>query len=84
MPSRTPSASCWKRLLQGALLCSCVSVATLADACPSCPVGQEARRQVWRDRFIDNLAVTLLPFLIIGAVSARVHHIGRPRGSHPS
>jgi hypothetical protein len=50
-----------------------------AHACPNCPAAEQARRQVWRDRFADNLAVAALPFIIIGAVCARAHGIGRQR-----
>jgi hypothetical protein len=48
-----------------------------ALACPRCATGQEARRQVWRDDFGDHLAMTVLPFLILGAMSWRLHSIGR-------
>jgi hypothetical protein len=50
-----------------------------AGACPRCATGQEARRAVWRDEFVDHFAVTLTPFLIIGAISARLNRLGRMR-----
>jgi hypothetical protein len=49
-----------------------------AVACPRCVVGQEARRQVWQDDFLPHLAVAVLPFIIIGAICARLHALGRP------
>lgn len=49
-----------------------------ALACPRCSVGQEARRQVWQDDFFSHLVVAVLPFVIIGAICARVHALGRP------
>jgi hypothetical protein len=50
-----------------------------AAACPSCAAGQAARREVWADGFCYNLAAALLPFVLVGAVSARLHRIGRAR-----
>jgi hypothetical protein len=49
-----------------------------ALACPRCAVGQEARRQVWQDDFFPHLAAAVLPFVIIGAICARLHALGRP------
>jgi hypothetical protein len=49
-----------------------------AEACPKCAPGVEARRQVWTEDFGRNLAVALLPFVIIGAICVRVERIGRP------
>jgi hypothetical protein len=54
-----------------------LGASTPAAACPRCADGQEARRQVLDDGFVRNLATSLLPFLIVGAVSAGTHAIGR-------
>jgi hypothetical protein len=54
-----------------------LSLGGFATACPRCATGEEARRQVWRDDFGDHLAMTVLPFLILGAMSWRLHSIGR-------
>jgi hypothetical protein len=51
--------------------------ATPAAACPRCATGQEARREVWRDDFGAHLAMTILPFAIIGVMSWRLHSIGK-------
>lgn len=40
--------------------------------CPSCPAGREARSEVWNDQFGAHLVAALLPFLVIGAICARV------------
>ena len=53
------------------------AVSLPAEACPRCAAGQEARRQVWADGFFHNLAAAVLPFIVVGAVSARLHGIGR-------
>jgi hypothetical protein len=54
-----------------------LGASTPAAACPRCADGQEARRQVLDDGFLRNLVTSLLPFLIVGAVSAGTHAIGR-------
>jgi hypothetical protein len=48
-------------------------------ACPRCAEGQAARQAVYGEGFSRNLATVLLPFLIVGAVSAAVHGLGRTR-----
>jgi hypothetical protein len=71
------------RWLLTAVSMACASGAAAAHACPNCPTAEQARRQVWRDRFADNLAAAALPFVIIGAVCARAHGIGRRRQDDP-
>lgn len=80
------SASCSDpsgRRLTGAVSVAVVFVVLGASmpaaACPSCADGQAARREVIADGFLRNLATSLLPFLIVGAVSAGTHAIGRSR-----
>lgn len=51
--------------------------AAVARACPDCAVGRAARRRVWLDDFALNLAVALLPFLVVAAVSLWADRIGR-------
>jgi hypothetical protein len=48
-----------------------------ARACPNCAAGREARAAVWSDGFVRNLATAVLPFVVIGAVCARLHDVGR-------
>lgn len=50
-----------------------------AAACPSCAAGQAARSDVWADGFFYNLAAAALPFVVVGAVGAGLHGVGRPR-----
>jgi hypothetical protein len=65
------------RVLLGALTFLVAAQAELARACPDCVVGAAARAQVWRDDFAFNLAVALIPFVFVGAVSAWADRIGR-------
>lgn len=51
----------------------------VAEACPSCAEGIQARGEVYRDDFAFNLGVAVLPFLLIGAICARAEAIGRAR-----
>ena len=60
-----------------AVLASLLALAPPAFACPDCVEGRAARSQVWQDGFAQNLVVALLPFLLIGAISARAEAIGR-------
>ena len=53
--------------------------ATPASACPSCATGEEARAEVLGDHFVRNLAMLLLPLLVVGLVS-----VGAERIDHPS
>jgi hypothetical protein len=46
-------------------------------ACPKCAAGRDARAQIWTDDFGINLFLALVPFLIVGAVSARANRIGK-------
>jgi hypothetical protein len=60
-----------------ALVVSSISVP--AVACPRCAAGQEARREVLEADFTRQLAVTALPFMIVGAISSVIHGVGRRR-----
>ena len=63
------------------IVCTTVCVMTFPTpvvACPNCIVGREARAQVWNDAFTSHLLVTLLPFLLIGAICLCVESLGRP------
>lgn len=53
------------------------SFAKLASACPSCPVGQTARKQVFEQDFATNAAAGILPFFVVGLVAKRAERIGR-------
>jgi hypothetical protein len=81
MPSECSDSS-GRRLLGAvsvAVFFVVLAASTPAAACPGCADGQAARREVIADGFLRNLATSLLPFLIVGAVSAGTHAIGRSR-----
>lgn len=48
-------------------------------ACPSCPIGQIARRQVCEQGLAQNLLVATLPFFVIILVSVAAEHIGKAK-----
>jgi hypothetical protein len=54
------------------LLALLVSQASVALACPSCPIGRAARQQVCSDGFATKLWAVVLPFLVIGVLTAWV------------
>jgi hypothetical protein len=55
------------------------TAAGAALACPNCPVGRAARQQVCDDGLAQNLAIALVPFLLVGMVSAWAERIGKAR-----
>jgi hypothetical protein len=76
MPSRTERLR-WAfaaLLIAAAVTCS----ARPASACPGCAAASAARAEIFGEAFFRNLAVAALPFVIIGAVCARVQRLGRP------
>jgi hypothetical protein len=80
-----PSSSLSVTLLRALLLSLALTLGmTLflvptAEGCPRCAVGETARSQVWNDDFAVHLAIAITPFALIGAISAGVERIGRPR-----
>lgn len=54
-----------------------VLVAGTAAACPGCPVGAQARRELWQQDFAYHLAIVIAPFLVIGAICLRLELAGR-------
>ena len=48
-----------------------------AEACPRCAAGIEARQQVLSSDLVPTLAIAVLPFLVVGAISAWSERIGR-------
>ncbi|HEU4410248.1 MAG TPA: hypothetical protein VFS43_33640 [Polyangiaceae bacterium] len=64
--------------LAAASIAAALAFARPALACPDCAPGREARAQAWQDDFGFNLSVALLPFVLIGAVSAWANGIGQP------
>jgi hypothetical protein len=77
-PKRIPEPL--RRSLAAALVALALAcVARPAAACPSCAASRAARAQIFDDGFYRNLAVAVLPFLLVGAVCLRAQNIGRRR-----
>jgi hypothetical protein len=75
MPSRTNAS---RRALASLLIAAALACfAPAAHACPGCEAASLARSEIFDDGFFRNLAVALLPFVIIGAVCVRVQNLGR-------
>jgi hypothetical protein len=51
--------------------------AQLARACPDCAIGRQVRASFFDERFWPALVAVTLPILIIAALSAGLHHIGK-------
>lgn len=66
-----------------AMTAACVALAasSAAGACPGCPVGREARQQVYEQHFARNLLVALLPFAMVGLASLCAERVGQNRKS---
>jgi hypothetical protein len=65
-------------------LSASLAFARPVGACPSCAEGREAWAQVWTHDFGLNLFLALVPFIIIGAVSAWASRIGHAETLGPS
>jgi hypothetical protein len=59
-------------LLRAFLSASALLLTRTASACPNCALGRQARADVWSYDFTWNLAVALLPFLVVGAICSRL------------
>lgn len=75
MPSRTHAS---RRALAALLIAIAVACfAPPARACPGCEAARVARSEIFGAGFFRNLAVAVLPFVIIGAVCLRLQNLGR-------
>jgi hypothetical protein len=75
MPSRT---NAMRRAIVALLIAAALACfAPSARACPGCEAASVARSEIFGDGFFRNLAVAVLPFVIIGAVCLRVQNLGR-------
>lgn len=54
-------------------------VAGTALACPDCETARVVRASIQDDHFWTYLMMALVPFLLIGAVSALLYRVGLPR-----
>jgi hypothetical protein len=55
------------------------SSASIALACPSCPIGRTAREHAFASGFTEQLLIVVAPLLVIAGVSIWVERIGKPR-----
>ncbi len=62
-----------------AAACVALAAPAAAYACPACPVGREARQQVYERDFTRNLLVALLPFAMVGFASVCAERVGKGR-----
>jgi hypothetical protein len=62
-----------------AAFCAAFASAGQSWACPSCPIGQLARRQVCEQGLVQNLLVATLPFFAIVLVSVAAERIGKAK-----
>ncbi|QRO00382.1 hypothetical protein JRI60_15790 [Archangium violaceum] len=51
-------------------------VSTVALACPDCPTARGVRASVMGEDFWGHLMVVVVPFLLIGALSALLYRVG--------
>jgi len=81
LPPQPISPLDWQRpppgIAPGAVLVAVLTCSAPALACPSCAPGLQARAEVWSDGFLRNLATAALPFVVVGAVCARLQKVGR-------
>lgn len=61
------------------LFASLLAFGNFATACPRCEAGVEARRRFLEQSPFEAWWAAILPFVMIGAVSLLVEHIGRDR-----
>ncbi|HYO54984.1 hypothetical protein [Archangium sp.] len=70
--------------LQPFVLLAILLVATVAFACPDCATSQVVKASVLGEGFWSHLVMLVVPFLLIGALSAFLYRIGLPsRGMKP-
>jgi hypothetical protein len=68
-----------------ASLLAAMLAASHAVACPSCPTTDKVRWIVFGAGFWSNVAVVIVPFVVIGVVVSFAHRIGRgPRAARPT
>jgi uncharacterized membrane protein len=61
-------------------LLAVLGVTTVALACPDCATSQVVRASVWGEDFWSHLVMVVVPFLLIGALSAFLYRIGLSPG----
>jgi hypothetical protein len=59
-------------------------VGSTALACPDCPTAQVVRGAVWGEGFWGYLVMAIVPFLLIGGLSALLYRVGLPPRRGPA
>ncbi len=62
--------------LQRLVVLAGVLLSTAVLACPDCPTARVVRASVVGEDFWNNLVVLIVPFLLIGALSALLYRVG--------
>jgi uncharacterized membrane protein len=71
--------------LESFVLLAGLLVTTVASACPNCATSQVVKASVLGEGFWSHLVMVIVPFLLIGAVSALLYRIGlSPPGITPA
>lgn len=65
--------------LQPLVVAAPLLVAGAALACPDCETARVVRASIWDEHVWSYLLMMVLPFLLIGTVSALLHRVGLPR-----
>jgi hypothetical protein len=62
--------------LESFVLFASLLATTVASACPNCATAQVVKASVLGEGFWSHLVMVVVPFLLIGAVSALLYRIG--------
>ncbi|MCY1076204.1 hypothetical protein [Archangium lansingense] len=65
-------------LLEPFVLLASLLVTTVSAACPNCATSQVVKASVLGEGFWSYLVMLVVPFLLIGALSAILYRIGLP------
>jgi len=66
------------RWLRAWILLSSLTVGSAVLACPDCPTSEVVRGAVTGEGFWGYLVMAVVPFLLIGALSALLYRVGLP------
>ncbi len=72
-----------RRGLQAGVLVGTWLMACVALACPDCPTARTVRGSLWCASSWTYVGMLLVPFLLVGAVSAWLYRVGLP-GREPA
>ena len=66
------------RWLQAWMWLLSLTVGSAAFACPDCPTSEVVQRTVLGEGFWGYLAMAVVPFVLIGVLSALLYRVGLP------